>query len=441
MSQEELKKKVCQSIDEHKEIIYSLAESIATEPEMGFKETKTSGKVAELFTKFSIPHKTGLALTGVKGLLTGKSSKRKIAVLGELDAVTCFDHPLSDPQTGAAHACGHHAQVAAMAAVAIGLKASGIMAELDGDVVPFAVPAEEYVEIEYRNRLRREGKIGYLGGKAELIRLGAFDDIDLAMMMHLSTTSDEGRNIYVGGSSNGFIGKMIRFIGREAHAAGAPEEGINALNAALIALTAVHAQRETFRDEDHVRFHPIFTKGGDLVNVIPSDVRLESYVRAKTLPAMLDANKKVDRALQAGAMAVGAQVEITDLPGFLPLINDPDLTKLFQTNAACLIGAEHVHSLTHHAASTDMGDLSHLIPVIHPWVSGVKGQAHARDFAVTDREMAYLMPAKAMAMTIIDLLYNQGETIENCLAAYKPAMTKERYLTFMNSIEKKNSGD
>jgi amidohydrolase len=434
LNKEVLKQKVSAAILTHKDEIFSLAQSIIKEPEMGFKEHKTAAKIANIFAKYNISHATGQGITGIKALLPGKTHKRKIAVLGEMDAITCVDHPMADATTGAAHACGHHAQIAAMVAASIGLKESGVMDDLDGDVIPFAVPAEEYVEIEYRNRLRREGKIKYLGGKSELIQRGAFDDVDMAMMIHLATDGDSHRNVYIGGTSNGFLGKMIRFIGREAHAAGAPHEGINALNAAMVALMAVHAQRETFRDEDHVRFHPIITSGGDLVNVIPADVRIESYVRAKTLEAIMDANKKINRALQGGASAIGAEVEITDLPGFLPLANDNNLTELFKDNAITLLGNDSIIPLEHHAASTDMGDLSHIMPVVHPWIGGVSGNAHTRDFKVVDPEMAYLISAQCMAMTIIDLLADGATKAEQVLTSYQPKMTKEEYITFMDSI-------
>lgn len=439
MNKKILKQMVCDTILAHKAEIFSLAKSIASEPEMGFKEHKTAAKVAAMFKKYNIPYSTGHGITGVKAQLRGRTSNRKIAVLGEMDAITCVDHPLADCATGAAHACGHHAQIAAMIACSIGLAESGVMNYLDGDVIPFAVPAEEFVEIEYRNRLRREGKIKYLGGKAELIRCGAFDDVDMAMMIHLATTGDKTRTAYVGGTSNGFIGKMIRFIGREAHAAGAPHEGINALNAAMIALMAIHAQRETFRDEDHVRFHPIITSGGDLVNVIPADVRIESYVRAKTITAIMDANKKIDRALQAGALAIGAEVEITDLPGYLPLINDVIMTDLFKDNVITLLGADAIQQLDHHSASTDMGDLAHIMPVIHPWIGGVSGNAHTREFKVVDPEMAYIISAQCMAMTMIDLLAEGAVGAEQVLQSYQPKMKKTEYLAFMDSIEQQPS--
>jgi amidohydrolase len=432
-----LKQQVCKAIWNHAEEIKLLGDAILHEPELGFKETKTAAKVAAAFERHAIGHTTGHALTGVKARLAGAKAKRTVAVLGELDAVTCFEHPHADPQTGAAHACGHFAQIAAMVGCGIGLAKSGVMQHLAGDVVLFAVPAEEYVEIEYRNRLCRDGKLTYLGGKPELIAAGDFDGIDMAMMIHLDTVGEQGKVVKVGCTNNGFIGKMARFVGREAHAAGAPHQGVNALNAAMLAIMAVNAQRETFRDEDYVRFHPIITKGGDLVNVIPSDVRMESYVRGRTIEAILDANHKVDRALKAGADAIGAAVEITDLPGYLPLFEEPKMTELFAANAASLLGAAAVRTGGHHAGSTDMGDLAHIMPVIQPYVGGVTGLAHTRDFAVVDPEMAYIMPALLMAMTVIDLLADDAAAAEAVAAAYQPKMTKEAYIRFMENIRNK----
>src|SRR5690606_35585134 len=186
-------------------------------------------------------------------------------------------------ETGAAHCCGHNGQIATMLGTAMGLVGSGVLPSLAGRVAFFAVPAEEYVEIEYRNQLRREGKIEFLGGKSELIARGEFDDVDMAMMVHGASDQNSSAKAGVSASNNGCIGKQARFVGKAAHAGGAPHRGINALYAAQIALSAINAQRETFRDEDHIRIHPIMTRGGDLVNVIPNDFRLETYVRGKTI--------------------------------------------------------------------------------------------------------------------------------------------------------------
>ena len=125
MTREELKRKVCEAIAARKDDIIALGESIFNEPELGYKETKTAGKVERVFTELGIPFDSGLALTGVKGRMKGRQSKYSVAVIGELDAVVCPDHPNADPISGAAHCCGHNVQIAAMAAVGMGLKDAG----------------------------------------------------------------------------------------------------------------------------------------------------------------------------------------------------------------------------------------------------------------------------------------------------------------------------
>src|SRR5260370_17742987 len=116
---------------------------------------------------------------------------------------------------------------------------------------------------------------------------------------------------YIADSSNGALVKMIRFMGRASHAGGAPQLGINALSAAMLALNAIHAQRETFWDKDTIRIHPIITKGGDPVSVVPAQAPMEPFVRGGSREAIIDANMKVHRCLRAGAMAMAAEVEIT----------------------------------------------------------------------------------------------------------------------------------
>ncbi|SFM29757.1 amidohydrolase [Pelosinus propionicus] len=438
MKKEELKQKICQAIEANKEQIFALGESIYKEPELGFKETKTASKVEEIFRELGISYEKGLALTGVKGRIKGKKSNRTVAILGELDAVTCAAHPGADPLSGAAHCCGHNVQIAMLMAVGRALLETGAMEYLAGDVVLFAVPAEEYVEISYRNKLREEGKITYLGGKQELIHLGAFDDIDMALQIHLLTNTEKDSFIRLGSTSNGFIGKLVKYRGKAAHAAMAPSEGINALNAAMLGIMGVNAQRETFREEDYVRFHPIITQGGDLVNVIPEDVRMESYVRAATMEALQESNKKIDRALRAGGDAVGAEVSIQSLPGYLPMYNNQDLNQVFRGNAEVLYGPSQVVDGAHEAGSTDTGDLSHIMPTIHPWLACVSGALHSKEYVVADVHTAYIKSAQALAMTIIDLLYGDGEAAENILHDYKPLLTKEKYVEFLNSFNQAN---
>jgi metal-dependent amidase/aminoacylase/carboxypeptidase family protein len=299
--------------------------------------------------------------------------------------------------------------------------------------VLFAVPAEEYVEVEYRMGLAKQGKVEFLGGKPELIRLGEFDDIDMAMLTHL-TVRPEDRRMGMVDSFNGCVVKQIQFIGKAAHAGGAPEQGINALNAAMVALSALHAQRETFRDSDTVRVHPIITRGGDLVNVVPADVRMETFVRAKTAEAIEGSDAKLNRALRAGAVAVGGKVKITTLPGYMPLVNDRELAAIFKANALWLIDADDYTEGGHLTGSTDMGDVSHIMPAIHPVAGGTTGTSHGADFTVEDMDTACLAPAKAMAMTAVDLLYGDAQAGRDLIAAGKPPMTKETYLAFLRKM-------
>ena len=177
----------------------------------------------------------------------------------------------------------------------------------------------------------------------------------------------------------------MRFIGKEAHAGGAPHEGINALNAATIAITCINAQRETFRDCDSVRVHPIITKGGDVVNTVPADVRMESFVRANNIEALQNANKKVNRAIEGASYAIGTKVIIDDMIGYMPMHQNSYMSKLFSNNAKELLGKEHVFSDIPFAGSSDMGDLGYILPVIQLTISGFTGAAHSKEFTVSDR--------------------------------------------------------
>jgi amidohydrolase len=429
----QLKDRVCEAIDGHREEIIALGEDIRVHPELGFKEFRTAGLVVDRMTALGIPHQTGIAITGVKGMLEGAGSGPTVAYMGELDSVLVPDHPDADPETGAAHACGHNAQVANLVALAYGLVESGVMAELDGNVALIAVPAEEYVEVEYRLGLKQEGKLEFLGGKPEFIRLGALDDVDITFMTH-QANREQGGALGVGGPSNGCVVKQIRYEGRAAHAGGSPHRGINALKAATLGLQCIDANRETFQDEDHIRVHPIITKGGDLVNVVPADVRMETYVRGASVEAILEAAAKVDRSLKAGAMAMGATLHLTTLPGYLPRILPDDLVQVYKRNAVALVGDEEWREPSFGAGSTDMGDVSHIMPAIEAQAGGACGTGHGADYAICDEEAAYILPAKAAAMTIIDLLSNSAEGAQEIIESYEPPMDKESYLSFMRDL-------
>lgn len=429
-----LKDMVADEIDRQGDELIGVAKAVLRHPETGFRERKTSQLVAERFRGLGIPYEDGIAMTGLRATLDGGSSGPTIAVMGELDSLKVVGHLLEDPETHAAHACGHHVQIGMMLGVAVGLKASGVLNALSGRVALVAVPAEEYIEIEYRDELRRAGEIEFLGGKPEFIRLGALDDVDMAMMTHTSSTDQDGGKIAFGGTSNGIVAKKIRFEGRAAHAGLAPHAGINALNAAMIAMSAIHAQRETYRDHDYIRIHPIITAGGIAVSSVPADVRMETFVRGRTVNAFMSASEKVDRALRAGAMAVGGNVNITTLPGYMPIRSDDGILDLYEANAASLVGKPNLRRLGHLSGSTDMGDVSQIMPVIHPYVVAASGNSHGNDYVVEDYELAVLTGAKAMALTVVDLLFDDARRARQIVGSYRAPMSKREYLSTMRGL-------
>jgi len=434
MSLDTYKREVCESIDEKKEELISIGEKILRNPELGFREEDTAKLVKTVFKEMGIKYRDKIALTGIKAIISGRKSSPNIAVLGELDAVISPNHPYANEKTGAAHACGHHTMMTNLFGVGFGLIDSGVMKNLDGSVTLLAVPAEECIEIEFRKKLMEESKIEFLGGKQELIRLGEFDDVDMVMMFHPAPNTPN-RFIQTNLSMNGFIGKIVRYTGRGSHAGAAPEKGINALNAAIIGLQAINSLRETFRDDDCIRVHPIITKGGEGVNIVPSEVIVESYVRAKNMDVLMETNKKVNRALEAGAIAIGCNIEIGDLPGYMPVVSNDVMTKIFSNNASEIIGRENVSEAHFHSAgSSDIGDVTQIIPGIQPFVGGFEGGLHSKDFKVVDREMAYIIPAKIMAMSIVDLLYREANLARQVLKERKKS--KEEYLDEMKNMKK-----
>ena len=440
-TKEELKQLAINAIDNRREDIYKIGDSIFEEPELGFKEFKTAAKIKEVLDELKVQYEDKIAITGIKAKLKGKESKYNVGIMGELDSVVSPMHPYADKETGAAHCCGHNAMIAGLIGVLYALKDTNIMEDLAGDVSLLAVPAEEYVELAYRNELIKEGKIGFLGGKQEFIRLGVFDDIDMNLMQHTFSSENEGNDLIkasAAATNNGFIGQEIHFIGKESHAGGAPHKGINALSAANLALAAINAQRDTFKESDYIRVHPIITKGGDLVNTVPANVRVETYVRGSNIEGIQDAAEKVTRSWKAGAMAMGAEVEIKTMPGYLPDKPDENLIDVIYDNEVLIFGKEHVvKDSGHFTGSSDVGDVSSILPTIQASIGGVKGDFHSETYEMVDRDIAYLGAAKVLTLSIIDLLYDDASLAKKVVEEFEPIYTKEEYLETWGKIGEK----
>lgn len=428
----ETEKQIVKIIDEHREELISMGNTLYTRAERGFAEVNTSAFIAEQLKKLGLSVRTGLAGTGLRASI-GKEGGVNLALISELDGILCPSHPQAAPD-GMSHACGHHAQMTAMLGAAIALTAPEVAGELDGLATFFAVPSEEFLSEDIRCGLREKKISTHSGGKAELISRGCFEDIDMAITTHAHMLPFGEYDFVLGNNAcTGFIGKTATFYGKAAHAAGAPHEGINAMNAAALALSALGMIRETFQEKDYVRVHPVMKEAGSAVNVVPDKAVLDMMVRAGSLKAVAEVSEKTDHAFKGAAYAIGAKVEIKDVPGYLPVIERlPDQVMI---DAAGLIG-ESIRwtSITpgqENMTSTDVGDLTHLMPVLNFTFGGFEGALHSKDFRLTDEEKAFVNPAKLMALTAYRLLTNQAKEAGQILKDFTPALTIEEYLDYI----------
>lgn len=394
-----IEKLILEAIDAHATEIVAFADDILHHPELSDQEFRTAEKVAQALSALDLPVETGLSGTGVRARI-GKG-RPCVALIGELDALPCPGHPLADPVTGAAHACGHHAQLAAVYGAAIALAQPAVRAQLAGSVLCFAVPAEE-----------REG------GKCRLIREGAFDDVDIAVTHH-THYAQTGADLLLGSMrNNGVQMKRITITGHAAHAGGAPHNGVNALSAASLGMAAIGYLRETFRDEDGVRVHGIIAEGGAAQNVVPDHVVLEYGVRANNADALAEASAKVNRAFEAGAMAIGATARVEELFRYAPMRYHE--ATAWQREIAALLLPEakiaEVRPEQFNAVSTDVGDLSEKLPVMNFTTGGFAGALHAADYRMEDAETALLLPARVMALSAYRLLRDGAREASALLA-------------------------
>ena len=390
-----------------REVMFSAADYIWKHPETGYREWKTHAYLAEEFKKLGYELVEAGNIPGFyTDIDTGKPGP-KLLIMGELDSLIVSTHPDCDPETGYVHACGHHCQVSALLGIAAALKQPGAMDSMSGSIRLMAVPAEELIEIGFREELRKQGVIKYFGGKVEFMHRGYMDGCDIALLVH--TGGGDHPSIALTPGSNGCVTKNINFVGVSAHAGGSPHLGVNALYAASQAMNAANALRETFQEKDTIRFHPIITKGGGAVNAIPNDVRMESYVRGASLEAIKEANTKINRALAASAAAMGANVVLKDRPGYTPLENEEQLYDLTCEIVKQCFGEDALVKRGRSTGCTDMGDVSAVMPTVQPYASGACGVGHGSDYRIADPESALVMSAQYQVLMAEALLSNNAE--------------------------------
>ena len=425
------------SIDERADSLIQLSKDIWNHPESGFRERRTAKKTAEYMKLAGLETRENVAMTGVIAKLDTGRPGPHIAIMGELDSLIVPEHRVADPKTGAAHVCGHNIQIGNMLAAAVGLSNPAVLANLNGSISFMAVPAEEYIEIEYREKLRDSGEIEFLSGKQEFIRLGEFDNVHISLLTHAEPSGEPA--LRPGTSHNGMIAKSVRFLGRSAHAGGAPHLGINALNAANLAMQGIALQRETFQEEDKIRIHPIITRGGSAVSSVPANVTMEMFIRSASIQGMKDTEIKVDQALRAGAMAIGATVEISTSPGYMPSKFCEELNQTYDHAAVELVGQSGSGRMPHRTSSTDMGDVSTIMPTMQSYVGGASGRTHSNEFEITDWGLDVIVAGKALAFTAISLLADGAKQGQKIVEQFDAPMTIPQYLATLRGFRRNES--
>ena len=426
-------KKAKEFAQKHSQLMLDAERWIWKHPETGYKEWKTHEYLETEFAKLGYELTLAGDIPGFTTLIDTGRPGPTVAVFGELDSVICANHPESDPETGAVHTCGHNCQAAALLGLAAMLKEPGALDAMSGKILLVAVPAEELLELEYRENLRKKGVIKYFGGKPEFMWRGLLDGVDMSFMVHQDSTEKSACG--TSGGSNGCLLKNIRFEGKASHAGGSPHRGINALYAANLALAAINALRETFQDNSHIRVHPIITHGGDIVNAIPDTVTMECYVRGATMEDIVTVNRKVNRAIAASAAAMGAKVHLRDIPGYYPRNYPAASFAMMQSAMEQVTDEVRVRPSGWGTGCSDMGELCAVMPALHPWIGGAVGSFHGADMYVTKPEVAVVQSAQLQYVMLHTFLDDDAKNAKELIDNYKPDFASyDEYFAFVDSL-------
>ena len=426
-----MKQQLYTIIDNLKDELFELGNTLYKTPELGFKEFKSKQIIIDFLEKYDVKVNNEYFETGFE-VQIGKGNGPVIGLIAELDAIKTMDHPFADEITSAAHSCGHSLQSTIMVGALVALKKLNILDNLDGTIKVFFTPAEEFCDIEYRAQLIKEGRLKAYSGKENMLVDGLFDECDVILSSHVMGSSNYDYS--VDSTLAGFCYKKITFIGKAAHAAIIPHLGINALNIFTLFQSAVGMLRETFVDEDKVRIHGIVTKGGETVNSIPSEVVYECYVRSVNNETIINLNNQLDITASSCAKALGGSVEIENIPGYFPLIQDKSLNNIIMNHVLEFCSADKVHASEVSMAAGDVGDISLFKPTIQFGFGGTRGRVHGTTFEIYDEEKAYIEPIKIVANTIIYLLHNK-DIVDEIVNKYEVKMSKEEYKNYLNIKE------
>lgn len=371
-----LGERAIRAIDDQRATLIALSQAIHADPELGYQEQRASARIAELLALngFSVTRPYGGLDTAYRADAAGRDGGPTVAILAEYDAL---------PDIG--HACGHNLIAMMGTAAAIGVRS--VIQDLAGRVSAIGTPAEEGG-----------------GGKVALVRAGGFADIDAAMMVHPSARTLSSRTSLASSRVD------LEFWGTAAHAAAQPDRGVNALDGVLQTFNNVNAMRQQLRPE--ARVHGIIAAGGSAANIIPDYAMAKFSIRALDRRYQQEVLGRFIACAEGAATATGTKLKATvvENSGYENMMFSTPLAERWAERVRDL--GQTVQTVTgdERMGSTDMGNVSQILPAIHPYIGitaeGTPGHSTAfRDAAVTPiaHENA-LAAAKAMALLTIDVL-------------------------------------
>ena len=384
----EQKRRVFARIDENAAAIVQRSRRLFETPELGYREFETNRILREYLDGWGVPYEP-LSYTGL--LVPLGQGDPVVAVAADMDGLP------KKAGAGRIHSCGHSLQTSAALALIEAMKDE----PLSGTLKVIFTPAEEMIDLDYRQELIQKGLVQYPSGKQDMIAGGVFDGVDAVLSCHAS--GEPGCRFDVGSTLKGFVILKAVYRGLSAHAGAAPFAGKNALHAALLAQTGVAFLKDRFDPRDGVNVQPVLSETAGTVNIVPDHAVVETYVRARTKEALFAAADLVENCLKKCGEAMKIDAEVTRRPGFLPLVQSREINALVKENMRLLCGEEDILEGLVSGASGDVGDLGTLLPTVQFGFTGVSGRFHGDDFAVADEENACLCPPKILAGTTLDL--------------------------------------
>ena len=375
MNLEGLKSSAIGEIDARHHQLSELSLKIHANPELGFHETKAASWLTQYLMENGFAIEQGICKLPTAFRGSYGQGKPVIAILAEYDAL---------PKLG--HACGHN--LIAACAVGAGVASKPAIDQFEGSILVIGTPSEEIK-----------------AGKAVMAEREAFNNIDIAMMVH------PGVHNTVTTQALACQALEVEFFGKAAHAAARPEAGINALEAMLQSFAAINSLRQHIKTK--ARIHGIITDGGEAANIVPAHSAATFLVRAEDELNLEELKQRVINCFMGAATASGARLEYRWANiRYIPVRNNLTLARLFRKNMQSLGRKVKPPSTSHAFGSTDMGNVSQLVPSIHPFVAIASEEVlvHSPQFASAAASEAgiqgLLDAAKALAMTVTDLVAN-----------------------------------